>query len=205
MESTMTRRKPIRAAVVAAMLTVVVALPSVAGAGNRIPVSSVDDATSPIANRIAAVTNIVNATNARLARVIAAWPPNPCAEITPVCPASLTVVGSYSALGKSVAEVCGGTPGDGLGVAVISDADAFAGDTSTTGIADQLTSIATVLGNADDRLGGIHYPNPGPPSAPEAAALSALSVAIAAGGFAADGWIGYLGGFNWPPNPCVSG
>jgi hypothetical protein len=61
--------------------------------------------------------------------------------------------------------------------------------------------VPSVLGNADDRLGGILYPNPGPPNSPEATAtaLSALSVAIYAGGSS-----DVLGGvFDWPPNPCL--
>lgn len=193
------RRTSIRAAAVAAMLAVAVVLPVAAGAGGRVPVDSVDDATSPTANRIAAVTNIVVATNARLDRVITAWPPNPCTGICPVDDGFVAARVAYEALGQSVAEACAGSPGDGLGDAVITDADAFAADTSQTGIANQLLSIATVLGNADDRLGGIRVPNPGPPESPEMVALVALAEAVDLGGAAAAGWSGVL----WPPNPCV--
>src|SRR3990170_2512713 len=125
------RRTRVGAAAVAALLVVMVAVPGSAGADSRIPVSSVDDATSPVANRIAAVTNIISA----------------------------------------------------------------------TGIANQLASIATVLGNADDRLGGIRVPDPGPPESPEAAALNALSVVVSEGGNAAGGWLG--ASFDYPPYPCA--
>src|SRR3990172_1722257 len=141
------RRTRVGAAAVAALLVVMVAVPGLAGADSRIPVSSVDDATSPVANRIAAVTNIISATNARLARVITAYPPNSCTEFCPVADGFIAALSAYNALGESV----------------IADADAFAADTSATGIANQLASIATVLGNADDRLGGIRVPDSGPP------------------------------------------
>jgi hypothetical protein len=189
----------------AAIVALALALPAGAGAGNRIPVNSVDDTTSSTAYRIAAVTSIVIATNARVDRVAVAWPPNPCAVITEpteLCSAALGVVGAYAELGQAIADVCAGSPLSGPGDAVISDADAYAADTTSAGIANQLASIRTVLGNANDRLGGIQMPNPGPPGGPEAAALNALSVAIFAGGTDALGLVGG-GGFDWPPNPCA--
>jgi hypothetical protein len=190
-------------AVGATLIALMMALPGAAGADARIPVSSTDDTASPTANRIDAVTNIVIATNARLERVIAAHPPDPGApEIGPVGLAFIAALGAYSTIGQSVADACAGALLDGPGDAVITDADAFAADTSATGIANQLASIATVLGNADDRLGGILSPTPGPPEAPEAAALDALSVAIYEGGSAAAGWLG--AGFDYPPNPCAA-
>jgi len=197
------RRTRVGAAAVAALLVVMVAVPGSAGADSRIPVSSVDDATSPVANRIAAVTNIISATNARLARVITAYPPNSCTEFCPVADGFIAALSAYNALGESVAEACAseGGPSDGLGASVIADADAFAADTSATGIANQPASIATVLGNADDRLGGIRVPDSGPPESPEAAALNALSVVVSEGGNAAGGWLG--ASFDYPPNPCA--
>jgi hypothetical protein len=187
-------------AVVATLLVLVMALPGVAGAGSRIPVSSTDDTGSPAANRIDAVTNIVVATNARLERVIAAHPPDPGApEIGPVGLGFVVAMGAYSALAQSVACALEGVYADGPGDAVITDADAYAVDMSTNGILNQLASITTVLGNADDRLGGIRYPSPGPPNDPEAAALSALALAISDGGSAAADWLGIF----WPPNPCT--
>ncbi len=192
----------VRAAAIAALFLVVSASP--ASAGSRIPVNSTDDAASPAANRIAAVTNIVIATNARLTRVAAAFAPNPCADVTEpttFCDAVIGVFFAYSALGQSVADACAGSPLDGPGDAVITDADAYATDMSAAGIVNQLASIATVLGNADDRLGGILIPSPGPPDSPEAAVLSALSVAIFDGGSAAAGWLGGI--FDYPPNPCA--
>lgn len=102
--------------------------------------------------------------------------------------------------GQFVVDACAADRLDGPGDAVISDADAFDADTRETGIANQLGSIATVLGNADDRLDGIVSPSPGPPDAPEALALNALSEAIFDGGSAAVGLTG--GDFDPPPNPC---
>jgi hypothetical protein len=189
----------------AALVALALALPADAGAANRVPVNSVDDTTSPTANRIAAVTSIVIATNARVDRVVLAFPPNPCAlitEPTAVCDAAIDVIGAYSELGQAVADACAGSPLSGPGDAVISDADAYAADTTAAGIANQLASIRTVLGNANDRLGGIRTPNPGPPEGPEAAALNALSVAIFEGGTEALGLVGGSG-FDYPPNPCV--
>jgi hypothetical protein len=191
-------------AALVAHLALALALPVGAGAANRIPVSSIDDSTSSTANRIAAVTNIVVASNARVDRVALAWPPNPCAGITEpssLCTAALGVVGAYSALGQAVADACAGIPLTGPGDAVISDADIYAADTTAAGIANQLASIRTVLGDAGDRLGGITIPDPGPPDGPEAAALDALSVAIFEGGTDALDLVGG-GGFDYPPNPC---
>jgi hypothetical protein len=177
--------------------------PTSAGTGIRIPVSSTDDPASPTANRIDAVTEIVEATNARLERVASSYPPNPCADITEptaFCDAAIGAFVAYSALGQSVADACAAEALEGPGDAVITDADAFAADMSAAGLANQLTSIAVVLGNADDRLGGILLPNPGPPEAPVAAALHTLSVAISDGGTAAEELLG--AGFDYPPNPC---
>ena len=194
------RRTSIRAAVVAAILAIAVAIPGAAGAGNRVPVSSVDDLTSPTANRINAVTEIVNATNARVLRVAAAWPPNPCNDLNPellsMCLAAGGAFAAYSTLGQSVADACAAIPLSGPGDTVITDADAFASDTSTTGIANQFASIATVLGNANDGLGGIRSPDPGPP---ELTALTALADAVESGGTAA----AEFAGTAWPPNPCT--
>jgi hypothetical protein len=180
-------------------LLMLLGAPGAVGADNRIPVDSVDDPTSPTANRIDAVTNIVLATNARLERVIAARPPNPCldTELTPVCYEATVVLIAYETIGRNIADVCAGGPADGLGASVITDVDAYATDTSSTGIANQLASIATVLGNADDRLGGIFVP-PSPITPEDATALSALSVAVYDGGSAAAGWLGA----DRPPNPC---
>jgi hypothetical protein len=82
---------------------------------------------------------------------------------------------------------------------------------SEAGVAGQHSAVASVLGNAANRLAGICVPNPGPPElpwapdpgppdAPVAAALNALSQAISTGGGTTAGWLG--GAFDWPPNPC---
>jgi len=194
----------VRAAAIAALFIVISASP--ASAVSRIPVHSTDDPASPTANRIDAVTNIVEATNARLERVASAYPPNPCADITEptaFCDAAIGAFAAYSAVGQSVADACAGGPLDGPGDAVITDADAFAADMSATGLANQLASIAVVLGNADDRLGGILTPSPGPPDAPVTTSLGVLYAAIADGGTVAGGLLHPPDpGFEYPPNPC---
>ncbi len=65
------RRTPIRAAVVAALVSVAVALPGGVGAANPVPASQT-------VRQIVVVTAVVSATNAWLNLVIAALPPNPC-------------------------------------------------------------------------------------------------------------------------------
>lgn len=194
----MTEIRSRRAATALALLLLLgMTLPGVAGAGSRMPVSSSDDATSPTANRIAAVGNIVSVVNARLERVRAAYPPNPCAEITGACDAAYEALAAYQALAEAVADACAGNGAVGPGDAVITDADAYAADSSANGIAGQLGAIATVLGNATDRLRGINVPNPGPP---EIEALTALETLVGAGGTSAADW---SAGEFFPPNPCT--
>jgi hypothetical protein len=194
-------------AVFAGLLLLAAVSPASAETGTRIPVNSTDDPASPTANRIDAVTNIVEATNARLERVASAYPPNPCADITEptaFCDAAIGAFAAYLTLGQSVADACAAEALDGPGDAVITDADVYASDMSATGLANQLTSIVVVLGNADDRLGGILVPNPGPPEAPVTTALGVLYAAIADGGTVAGGLLHPPDpGFEYPPNPCV--
>jgi hypothetical protein len=194
------RRTRVPVAVIAALLMLSVTLPAVAGAGGRIPVNSTDDPGQPIANRIDAVTNIVLATNARLERVVVAWPPNPCTEIGPLCDSAYAALAAYEALGSSVDAVCSARPIDGAVRTTIADGDLYAADMTSNGIANQLASIAVVLGNADDRLGVI-FPSPAPPDAPTKAALDSLYEAISAGGTVA-GALVFLDGYEFPPNPC---
>jgi hypothetical protein len=194
------RRTRVPVAVIAALLVLSVALPGVAGAGGRIPVNSTDDPGQPIANRIDAVTSIVLATNARLERVVVAWPPNPCLEIGPLCDSAFEALAAYETLGSSVDAVCRARTIDGAVRATIADGDLYAADMTANGIANQMASIATVLGNADGRLGVIS-PEPGPPDAPARAALQSLYAAISTGGTAAGGWVS-PDGILWPPNPC---
>ncbi|MDH4334676.1 MAG: hypothetical protein OEW24_05365, partial [Chloroflexota bacterium] len=147
------------------------------------------------ANRIAAVGNIASVVNARLERVRAAYPPNPCAEINAACDAANEALAAYQGLAEAVADACAGSGAAGPSDAVITDADAYAADTSANGIAGQLGAMATVLGNATDRLRGISVPSPG---LPDIEALTALEGLVAAGGASAAGFWGEF----FPPNPC---
>lgn len=198
-----------RSALVGALL-LTIALPGIAGAGARIPVDSVDDPGQPTANRVAAVGNIVLATNARLGRVSTMYPdPGPPGEPTPLFDAIIAARLAYAGLGTDIVAVCASRPISGIGAATISDADAYATDTSATGIARQVGSIATVLTNADRRLGSIFfppnpvYPEPGPPTAPTLAALGALYDAVVAGDGALAEWSGFPPNPIYPPNPCI--
>lgn len=174
-----------------------------APATGRVSIFAGGDAGSPQAQRVDAVTNVVVAMNQRLERVIAAAPQNPIVEPGPVADGFIAAYAAYSGLGQSVADVCAGVvSGSRTGDAIV-DSDALAADMSATGIGNQLASIVTVLTNANDRLGAIFIPGAGPPEAPVAAALRALSQEVFAGGSAAAGWLG--GAFDFPPNPCTGG
>ena len=198
-----------RSSLIGALL-LTIALPGIAGAGARIPVNSVDDPGQPVANRVAAVENIVLATNARLGRVSTMLPnPGPPGEPTLLVDAIIAAHLAYAALANDIVAVCNGRPIVGTGAATISDADGYATDTSQTGIARQVGSIATVLTNADRRLGRIFvppnpiYPEPGPPGAPTLAALGSLFVAVSEGDEALAEWLGVPPNPVYPPNPCV--
>ena len=190
------RRTPIRAAVIAVMLAVVVALPGAAGAASRVPAS-------PTVRQIVVVTAVVNGTNAWLDLSSPSRPTRaPSPEIDPVCLGFVQVLGAYEALGDTVADACEATR-DGLGDAVVTDAVAPAGDLRTRLIVRQLALITAVLGAADDRLIGILVPDPGPLDAPTAAALAALYDAVVDGGSAVGAWLD-PDRSEWPPNPCHS-
>lgn len=197
MEATSMHRTPIRTAVVAAMLTLALALPGAAGAATRVPAS-------PTVRQIVVVTAVVNGTNAWLDLVIAALPPNPCTpdpgppEIDPVCLGFVGVLGAYEALGETVGDACVARPDDGLGDPVVTDAVAPASDLRTRLIVRQLNLITAVLGAANDRLIGILTPDPGPP---EIAALAALYDAVGVGAVSVPPVD--LDGDLWPPNPCI--
>ncbi len=193
------RRASIRTAAAAVMLTVALALPGVAGAASRVR-------PSPTVMRIAAVTVGVRGANAWLGAVLAALPPNPCTPEpgppdSPVCLGLEGVLGGYEALATTVGDACDATRVDAGADDLLPAALAPATDARTALIVRQLAAITAVLGAANAFLGGILVPSPGPPEAPEAAALAALYDAVVAGAVSIppvdpDGNL-------WPPNPCI--
>jgi hypothetical protein len=193
------------AAVAAALLTLSLCIPGAVGAAGGAPADAANDPAETRASRIAAIARIVLAADARLERIILAYPPNPCAlvtEPTGLCDAAVAVVAGYAAIGASVAEACGGSVQRAAGrPGTAADADAPAAASDASGTARRLAAIARVLRGADARLEAILPPGPVTPGSPEADALDGLSRAVHDGGRAAAGWIG--GAFDWPPNPCA--
>lgn len=201
-----------RAATVAALLTLSLCIPGVAGAAGApgggaagTPAAAPGDPGASLASRIASVTRIVVAADARLERIVAAYPPNPCAivtEPTAQCDAAVAVLGGYAAIGESVALACGAPALRAAGrPSTATDAGVAAGGPGATALARRLAAIARVLRGADARLDAVLPPGPVSPGSPQAAALDALSRAAYAGGTTAASWIG--GAFAWPPNPCA--
>ena len=133
-------------------------------AGDRIPVTSVDDTSLPVINRIGAVDNVVVAMDARLGRILAALP-----DGHPPAPIFESLVTTRSSLGSLIAtidtQLCNTDAVTGSGDASLSDGDLYASDTTATGLTSQLSSVRTVLGQANGRLvriaGAIP---PGPPT-----------------------------------------
>ncbi|MDP9227007.1 MAG: hypothetical protein M3P18_24820 [Actinomycetota bacterium] len=168
---------------------------------DRIPVSSVDDPSLSIANRISAVDNVVVAIDGRLQRIIGAYPPGP-----PVIPVVDSLSATRQALGTIVATVdsrlCTQDAAIGQGDASLADGDVFAGDSSNTGLLNQLSSVRGVLAEANGRLVRIYgaFP-PGPPvDEARTALIHVRNDAVA--GFEAI--TARLGDAIHPPSPCFT-
>ena len=192
---------PRRAAVVS--LTVVFALGAAATAlgADRIPVSSVDNTDLSLVNRIGAVDHVVVAMDARIDRIIGAYPPGP-----PVRELDDALTATQASLHTLIATIdnrlCSQDGIIGPGDASLADSDVFAADQTKTGLTNQLSAVRTVLAEGTGRLvriGG-NYP-PGPPTFELDEALSAVRNSSAAG---YDAIAVRLGGNLHPPSPCHS-
>ena len=182
-----------------------------AGAEERYPVRSTDDATSSFVNRISAVGNVLIPLGARLERISADWfesSPGPPDAGSPFELASQAVLAEADSLAADAATVCSG---EDIGIprergATIADDDTFAADGSTTGLINQTGAVTIVLREADDRLKAISTDwfegTPGPPNAPEQQELAAVYDAAVGIAFGAATILdqSYL-----PPNPVCQG
>jgi hypothetical protein len=180
-------------ALVAGGLSVLVLATGAAGAEERYPVRSTDDAGSSFVNRISAVGNVLIPVDARLERISADWfetTPGPPNAGSPFALAAQAVLAEADSLAADAATFCSG---EDIGIprergATIADDDTFAADGSTTGLTNQTGAVTIVLREADDRLKAISTDwfetAPGPPDAPEQQELAAVydaAVAIAFG------------------------
>jgi hypothetical protein len=194
----------IGSAVVGALSAIVVGsvmlAPTVA-ATDRIPVTSLDDTGASIASRIAAVDNVVVALDARLERIIGAFPAGP-----PVIPIADGLRATRQSLGTIVGTVdsrlCTQDAVIGTGDASLADGDVFASDTSSTGLVNQLSSVRAVASEANARLIRIYssFP-PGPPVDEVRTALLAVRSDAVAGFEAITSRIADAA---FPPSPCFT-
>jgi hypothetical protein len=196
----MNRIRPFLGAVLASTVVASSVFAATVAAGDRIPVSSVDDTSVSIANRVGAVDNVVVVVDGRLDRILAAYPPGP-----PVVPVSDSLVATRQSLGVVINTVdtrlCTTDGTIGTGDASLADGDVYASDSSSTGLLNQLSSVRGVLSEANGRLIRIYgaYP-PGPPTDEVRAALTAVRTHAVAG---FDAIANRLGDAIHPPSPCT--
>src|SRR6266511_667770 len=121
---------------------------------DRLPVSSRDDESAALANRISAVASVAAMMDGRLLRIETSTPSSPIVPPSPIYPALVSVQDAAAALLVSSSGIaCGGQSTlAAAGGETISDDDARAEDVSSDGLVEQLDAVATVLGQADARL-----------------------------------------------------
>jgi hypothetical protein len=139
--------------VLACALALVAAAPA---AAERLPVSSRDDETAALANRISGVAEVVATMDGRVGRIDAYLPPSPLPP-RPIYPALIAVQDASAALlaGSGALACALPAPEATTGGETIADDDSRAEDTSSEGIVEQLNAVATVLGQTNARLTGI--------------------------------------------------
>ena len=151
MASRSRRIRPFFVGALSATLLLSAVLAATVVAGDRIPISSVDDGSLSQANRISAVDNVIVAIEGRLQRIIGAIPPGP-----PVIPVSDGLSATRQSLGTIIGTVdsrlCTQDGVFGQGDASLADGDAFATDASSTGLVNQLSSVRGVVSEANGRL-----------------------------------------------------
>jgi hypothetical protein len=135
-------------------LALAVAAPA---AAERLPVSDRDDETAALANRIAAVADVVATIDGRLQRIQAPTPPSPILPPSPIYPALVSVQDNAAALLATTGAIACGSPGATTitGGESIADDDSRAEDFTSDGLVGQLDAVATVLGQANTRLARI--------------------------------------------------
>jgi hypothetical protein len=168
---------------------------SALGATDRIPVSSTDNTSLSIVNRIGAVDNVVVAMNGRLDRILGnVLPEHPPAPIFETRSSLGTLIGTIDA------QLCNTDGVIGTGDASLADSDLFASDLSTTGLDNQLTSVSRVLAEANGRLVRILGSHPPSPIAPDVQNAMSAVRSHAVAGF--DAISSRLGEAIHPPSPC---
>jgi hypothetical protein len=150
---------------------------------DRLPVSSRDDESAALANRISAVASVTAMMDGRLLRIETATPPSPIVPPSPIYPALVSVQDAAAALLASSSGIACGAQGAlaAAGGETISDDDARAEDVSEDGLVEQLDAVATVLGQANARLNliaGLVGQNPGSAEVEAAGAVWAESATI---------------------------
>jgi hypothetical protein len=137
--------------VLAFTLALVAARPA---AAERVPVSSRDNETAALANRIAAVADVVATMDARLQRIEPFLPPRPIVPASPVYPALVSAEENAAALLATAGGIACGSAGASAtsGGESIADDDSRAEDFTTEGLVGQLDAVATVLAQANTRL-----------------------------------------------------
>jgi len=186
-----------RLAAVALVATLSLATAATAlGATDRIPVSSTDNTSLSIVNRIGAVDNVVLAMNGRLDRILGSvLPEHPPAPIFEARSSLGTLIGTIDA------QLCNTDGVIGTADASLADGDVFASDLSTTGLDNQLTSVSRVLVEANGRLVRILGSHPPSPIAPDVQNAMSAVRGHAAAGFEAI--TNRLGDAIHPPSPCT--
>jgi hypothetical protein len=170
-------------------------------ASDRVPVRSVDDTNLSIVNRIGAVENVVGAMDARIDRIIGSLP-----EGHPPSPIFESLTATQTSLHMLIATIdsrlCSQDATYGSGDASLADGDVFAEDRTSSGLANQLGSVRTVLAEANGRLVRvIGSMPPGSPTREIEDALMAVRHSSAAG---FDAIAVRIGGDIHPPSPCHS-
>jgi hypothetical protein len=169
-----------------------------ATADERFPVRSADDTSQPLESRVAAIDAVLGPLENRLERIgVSPSPVDPELE-----GALIGLEAEAHALAVDANCFAAGVPiGTEVTATTIADEDAFAGDSSTSGLANQASAITTVLRIGDARLIRIatdwFQVDPGLPPSPIREALAMVEAdayALAVGAATA-------GGFELPPSP----
>jgi len=165
--------------ILACALALVAAAPATA---DRLPVSTRDDETAALANRISALAEVVATMDGRLQRIEAFTPLSPILPPSPIYPALVSVQDAAAALlATSGALACDlPAPEAATGGETITDDDSRAEDLSSEGLVEQLGAVATLLGQANGRLTRIAQLVGGSPGSADTEAANTVWAQVAA-------------------------